>query len=41
MCEIVVEKDPWALEFVPNYLKTQKMCEKTVAKNSMVAGARS
>ena len=30
MCEKIVEKGPWPLEFVLDHLKTQEMCEKTV-----------
>ena len=32
MCERAVKDTPEALEFVPDYLKTQKMCKKTVEK---------
>ena len=31
LCEKAAEEYPWSLEYVPDKLKTQKVCEKAVA----------
>ena len=32
LCEKVAEEQPWSLEYVPDKLKTQKVCEKNFKK---------
>ena len=34
MCIIAIEVDPWQLNDTPDYLKTQKMCDDVVQRNS-------
>ena len=32
MCDEVVSMEPWSLEFVPDHLKTQGMCNEVVRR---------
>ena len=34
MCGGAIEKDPWCLKYVPDHLKTEKMCIKAVEKEA-------
>ena len=36
MCKQAVEKKSWCLEYVPDELKTQEMCENVIRENPMM-----
>lgn len=36
MCDTVIAKKPWSLEYVPDAHKAQEMCERAIEKTTRV-----